>query len=255
MADGAGRAGAWAWGPPAAALVLAAAVALSGANAGLFHWLNGWPAWSGDAVWADLTVLGDALFVFALLSPWFRRRPDIVFAGFIAAVPATLWVDVLKPLIDSPRPAAVLPLTALHIIGPELTARSFPSGHTTAIFALAGVLALSLERARWRWAVLGLAALVGASRCVVGAHWPLDVLGGAFGGWLSAWAGVTLARRWRAFGMRRAPRVISSLLCLGAVASLFGFDAGYAEAAGFARLLALGLLLWFGFELRRSPPR
>ncbi len=251
MAESAGYRSPWYWGPPSVALLLAAAVALSGSNVTLFHWFNGWPAWSGNALWADLTVLGDTVFVFALLLPWWRRRPDIVYAAFLAAVPATLWVDVLKPLIDSPRPAAVLGASAIHVIGPVLTARSFPSGHTTAIFTLAGVVALSLTRSRWRWPVLGLAALVGISRCAVGAHWPLDVLGGAFGGWLSAWAGVALARRWHAAGARRGLRATLTVLCLVACLSLFGFDGGYALAQWWARGLAVGLLLFFVIELLR----
>ncbi|MEJ2633249.1 MAG: phosphatase PAP2 family protein [Acidihalobacter sp.] len=251
MPEAAGRSGAWRWGPPAVALLLAIAVALSGGNVALFHWFNSGSVWSGDALWADFTVLGDTVFVFALLLPWAPRRPDIVFAAFIAAVPATLWVDVLKPLIDSPRPAAVLPLSTLHIIGPELTARSFPSGHTTAIFTLAGVIALSLARSRWRWLLLAAAALVGVSRCAVGAHWPLDVLAGAFGGWLSAWAGVALARRWHAVGARPRVRATLMVLCLVACLSLFGFDGGYALAQWWARGLAMGLLLFFVVELLR----
>ena len=251
MAESAGYRSPWYWGPPSAALLLAAAVALSGSNVTLFHWFNAWPAWSGNVLWADLTVLGDTVFVFALLLPWWRRRPDIVYAAFLAAVPATLWVDVLKPLVDSPRPAAVLGASAIHVIGPVLTARSFPSGHTTAIFTLAGVVALSLTRSRWRWPVLGLATLIGISRCAVGAHWPLDVLGGAFGGWLSAWAGVVLARRWHAAGARRGLRATLTVLCLVACLSLFGFDGGYALAQWWARGLAVGLLLFFVVELLR----
>ncbi|MEJ2480926.1 MAG: hypothetical protein P8Y78_12315 [Acidihalobacter sp.] len=138
MAESAGYRSPWYWGPPSAALLLAAAVALSGSNVALFHWFNAWPAWSGNMLWADLTVLGDTVFVFALLLPWWRRRPDIVYAAFLAAVPATLWVDVLKPLIDSPRPAAVLGASAIHVIGPVLTARSSRGTQTEDTFSLLG---------------------------------------------------------------------------------------------------------------------
>jgi lipid A 4'-phosphatase len=60
---------------------------------------------------------------------------------------------------------------------------SFPSGHTAVIFSLATALALI-----WRplaWPGFAVAFLVGASRILIGAHWPSDVLGGA---WLGiAW--------------------------------------------------------------------
>ena len=76
---------------------------------------------------------------------------------------------------------------------------SFPSGHTVTVCALAAALALI-----WRplaWPGFALALLVALSRIMIGAHWPSDVLAGA---WLGiAWTlwmrhifaahGVTLA--------------------------------------------------------------
>lgn len=56
---------------------------------------------------------------------------------------------------------------------------SFPSGHATNVFAAAGFLAAQIRRRKWLRITLFLAAgLVGLSRIVVGAHYPLDVLGG-----------------------------------------------------------------------------
>jgi membrane-associated phospholipid phosphatase len=60
---------------------------------------------------------------------------------------------------------------------------SFPSGHTAVIFAVATV--VSLVWRRLAWPAFAVAALVGLSRVLVGAHWPSDVLAGA---WLGvAW--------------------------------------------------------------------
>ncbi len=64
---------------------------------------------------------------------------------------------------------------------------SFPSGHTTRIFAVCAALALRFRRLTiWLY---GFAALVGASRVFALKHYPSDVLAGAFLGVIVAvWA-------------------------------------------------------------------
>lgn len=57
---------------------------------------------------------------------------------------------------------------------------SFPSGHTAVIFALAAAVALIWRRLAWP--SFALATLVGLSRILIGAHWPSDVLAGAWVG-------------------------------------------------------------------------
>jgi undecaprenyl-diphosphatase len=63
---------------------------------------------------------------------------------------------------------------------------SFPSGHATTAFATAVVLAAWYPRQAVGF--VGLAALVGLSRILLGAHFPSDVLAGALLG-----SGVALA--------------------------------------------------------------
>src|SRR5512143_295572 len=112
----------WTWGPPLAALLLGGAVYLSGTNQAVFLLINGLGTATGDPVWAALTIFGDALMVSALLLPLVDRRPDVILAMVLAAVRATLWVHGLKLWLALPRPPAVLPAQALHIIGPTLMA-------------------------------------------------------------------------------------------------------------------------------------
>lgn len=54
---------------------------------------------------------------------------------------------------------------------------SFPSSHTQAAFAVAGVIAIVAPR--WRWPVLALAALVALSRVINRDHFLTDVVAGA----------------------------------------------------------------------------
>lgn len=62
---------------------------------------------------------------------------------------------------------------------------SFPSGHSAASFALAGVLAFFYPRLAWLFWVL--AAGCASSRFLDAVHWPSDCLAGAAAGYLAAW--------------------------------------------------------------------
>jgi membrane-associated phospholipid phosphatase len=136
------------------------------------------------------------------------------------------------------RPYAVLG-DQVHVIGRYLTAGSFPSGHTTTIFVLATVLIGGLRSTSATVLVLIAALLVGFSRIAVGAHWPLDVLGGMLCGWASGLIGLYWARRvdWSS----RAGVVLAMRLLLIACAlSLFlGYTSGYPLARPFEQAIAL----------------
>lgn len=236
--------GPWAWAPPVTALVLLAAVYLTGSNAALFLLLNHLSAYTGDTFWAGTTIFGDALVVLALLLPLWHRRPDVVAAALLAALLATAWTHGLKPLVDSPRPPAVLAPAVLHVIGPAYRMGAFPSGHTTAIFTLVGVLALTVGKGL-RWPLLACAVLVAVSRSAVGVHWPLDLLGGMLGGWLSALGGLWLAAKWR-WVTGRVGRMLSlavTLLAAGGLAA--GHDTGFPQVDWLVRGIGvLCLLAW-----------
>lgn len=237
---------AWQWGPPLFALFMLIAVYASGSNRAIFLVLNHFSAFGGDALWACLTVLGDTAIVLAVLLPWWHKRPDLVWAALLAAVLATLWTHGLKPLADMPRPPAVLEAGSFHIIGPAHRMGSFPSGHSTAIFTLVGVLILTAVSGWQRWPLLALAVLVAVSRSVVGVHWPIDLLGGMLGGWLSALGGVWLARRWQ---WQRKPFVHWLSLAIPAIAAgmlLYGYKTGYTEAALLQRAVGAICLAWWG---------
>ncbi len=55
--------------------------------------------------------------------------------------------------------------------------RSFPSGHTTAVFSIAVVLAANFPQLNLL--IKSVAGVVGLSRAYVGVHYPSDILTGA----------------------------------------------------------------------------
>ncbi len=234
----------WVWALPFIALVLAALLWLTDSNQALFYTLN--HLGGSQSLWAGMTLFGDSLIAFTLLLPLIGKRPDMIWVAFLAAVVAMLWVHGLKPVLDIPRPTAVLPLEAIRVIGPEIHARAFPSGHTATAFTLAGVVALGIRSFPLRLLLIVLATLVGVSRVAVSAHWPMDVLGGAFGGWLAATLGWVWSRHWTWGTCPLGQRVLALILTFAALYLLLGYDARYHDADGLK--LAIGLLaLVLGF--------
>jgi len=239
----------WVWGTPAVAILLLVLIFASDSNLALFLELNHLSRLTGDIFWADMTALGDTVTVIAMLLPFWRRRPNVLWAFILAAVFATLWSHGLKHLIHSPRPPGLLPPDSFLVIGPAHKWDSFPSGHTTAIFTLAGVMTLTSLSKFQRWLWLLLAVLVAISRCAVGVHWPLDIVGGALGGWLSALAGVWIAKRWH-WGEAGVGRVVTvSLPLLATITLVAGYDTGYSQAVGFLQWIGIASLLLAAYQV------
>jgi len=231
------------WGVPLAALIGMIVVWSADLNLALFLWFNGLSQYTGKLLWSHLTLLGDGVVALVLILPFIGRRPDVVRAMMVAALLAMVWALGLKPLVGAMRPAALLPADALSIIGPVLKQHSFPSGHTTTIFTLAGVLFLHSRSWGIQMALLSLAVVVGCSRMVVGAHWPMDVLAGAFGGWLAAGFGTLLAQRWQAGVQPKAQRAFALLLTILAIWLLLYHRTGDLDVAVFQRAIAVSCLV------------
>jgi membrane-associated phospholipid phosphatase len=240
------------WLVPAIAALAFAGIWAFDANRALFAMLNGLGPATSDALWANITVLGDTVVAFALCLPLWRRRPDLLWAFLFVALLGTLWVHGFKPLVDVARPPAVL--ADVHIIGPSYMAGSFPSGHATTAFAIGGLFALG-AKFRTGYVIFVTAALVVAlSRAVVGVHWPLDILAGAFGGWLAAAAAIFIARKTLTFGTR--PWVQWALgLFLAACAAwlVIGHSkSGYPQADLFQRAIGICCLAAAAARLKRA---
>lgn len=155
--------------------------------------------------WQTITRLGDNGVLWISIGLFFscfsvaRRTGCIIgialFAGFMCCN------ATLKPLFDRLRPCELHPQDLIFACPSD---PSFPSGHTTASFAAAWVLAFF--HPRWGNAALTLAILIAWSRLYLFVHWPTDVAVGILIGTLCAglaiWMGkqifkpLSLAERW-----------------------------------------------------------
>lgn len=97
--------------------------------------------------------------------------------------------SLIKPLVGRLRPTRnpeVLPY--LDIVNAYLGGTyGFPSNHAANVFAFAGFSALLFKNKTYSLSVFFWAILVAMSRIYLGVHYPLDTLGGAVFGCLSAW--------------------------------------------------------------------
>jgi len=113
-----------------------------------------------------------AVAVVALVSRRFRLAIGLGIAG----VSVYFLAQLMKQVVDRARPAELL--TGVHLRGAVPTGNGYPSGHAAVAFALATIAWLWFGP-RARWAFLAAAVVVCFGRMYVGAHLPLDVVGGA----------------------------------------------------------------------------
>jgi membrane-associated phospholipid phosphatase len=150
-----------------------------------------------------------------LLAP--RARRVAVAVRLTASVLLASGVcEFLKRLVSAPRPASLIPqdlAPAFWSVAANADmvrhARSWPSGHTTAVFAFAAALLVLRAPRRAVAAAFVVAVLTALGRIVLGAHFPSDVLAGATLGsgiaWLLGRPLDALEARWESWRASRVP--------------------------------------------------
>ncbi|MFT3765504.1 MAG: phosphatase PAP2 family protein [Minicystis sp.] len=123
------------------------------------------------------TVIGGGWGLLALVPFAVRAATRAVTLWLFAAITATsALVSLIKAIVGRARPCDALGwCNPIDIASPG--GHSFPSGHAAGSFAFA--MFVSLWSPRWAPLAFAWAAIVAASRCVLGVHYPSDVLAGA----------------------------------------------------------------------------
>jgi undecaprenyl-diphosphatase len=178
-------------------------------DARLFMLINGIHHPPLDALFLIITQFGNGWIavpligaIIAFVTPrkyWVKALVCAALAGTLAGTLNTQ----IKRLIDRPRPLLHFnqpdaPAYKVHVVGKPLKRRSFPSGHSSTVFAAATILAFFFRR--WFFLAFVPAIFIAWSRVYLGAHFPLDTLGGAAVG-----GGTTFCTVWLFFRFARLP--------------------------------------------------
>lgn len=148
-----------------------------------------------EGFWKCITMLGDSGWFWIVLSIVLmipRQTRWIGITSLTALVIGALITNVtLKNLVARTRPYEVI--EELLLLIEKQSDFSFPSGHTCASFAAAGVYWRMMPK-KYGIPLMILAALIAFSRLYVGVHYPSDVLAGLVIGLFAAWAAWHLQR-------------------------------------------------------------
>jgi len=164
----------------------------------LFEFFNANRSAEADIFYYYLTAFGDGWFfvTLILISAFIKLR--YAFTGAATYALSSLIAQGLKRLVFSgePRPLEYFKNTAVKVYtspGNELLSfNSFPSGHTTTVFAIACLLSLLVPNKKMAAVFLLIALLTGISRIYLGQHFLADITAGSLIGVVSA----TLCYQW-----------------------------------------------------------
>lgn len=211
-----------AWFIPLAPLALAFAIYFGELQNTSFLAINRLTQELPDIFWATLTFMGNGWGIFAIAFPLLLLAPRLLTAGIFAGTIAGISSAILKPILNLPRPAAVLNEGTFYRLGEPLLHKALPSGHTMTAFAIASALYFSCDQQKRKplLSLFILAGFVGLSRSAVGAHWLTDVLAGAGLGIWCGLIGAVIANRFPENQL--GPRKIwSHIIALGGVVAIY----------------------------------
>ncbi|MEN6641815.1 MAG: phosphatase PAP2 family protein [Armatimonadia bacterium] len=142
----------------------------------------------GVAVFLTLLVsyhsIGLGLLLLCLLDR--RLRWQFMRHAAVLMLGQAVLCGLIKQLFGRLRPNVAAEATIFYGPSTSFMSFSFPSGHATAAWTLAGI--MSTYYPRWKWLFMILATAVCLSRVQLDRHFPSDILAGGLLGWyLAVW--------------------------------------------------------------------
>ena len=180
--------------------------------------------YTSGILWGYITQFGDGFIAAFIIILMINRYPDLMAKGFIALLLGLVVSQGGKSLIGGPRPLAFFGEELVNIIGPALSHRSFPSGHTTAA-AIVGILMYNHRLAgSYRFIWLVIAFFVGLSRIVIGVHHPRDVVGGFWIALFLVWLAGVIVNKYPSivlFWRKKKVRLTINILLFATIPFMF----------------------------------
>ena len=214
-----------------------------------FHSINSWASLFPEKLLQTITFMGDGAVCLSIGILFARRCPALIWVMFLAMLVGTLVLHLGKDSFGMMRPPAVLDPDSFNVIGAAFKNSSFPSGHTFTAFVVGSIGFYFAKTPQVKVLALLAASIVGISRVLVGAHWPIDVLVGAGLGMLSVATSLIVANHIH-WGMRRFGHLFIITLLLIAVGVMMIEQHGYPLARDFALIFGAVCLTFFLTEYR-----
>lgn len=123
------------------------------------------------------------------------RRLEVVRALVVAVVVSEVISQVLKRVTAEPRPLSSIDGLDPHGYPGDPLGFAYPSAHTAVSVAVVCALWPWLTRTQRVVGVI-VATLIAANRLYIGAHWPLDIVGGVAAGVVAGACAWLVATRW-----------------------------------------------------------
>jgi membrane-associated phospholipid phosphatase len=173
------------------------------AQTALVTWLNDPPQPLGgllavtNALFRPVPLAAVAVILvgWILLTAHGTSRWEVLRAMVVSVALAEVVSQTLKVVAGQPRPTAYIPGLDVHGYPKDPHGDAYPSAHTSVVVGLVAAL--------WPWLTwpqravgVAVAVLVALNRLYIGAHWPVDVLGGVAVGLLSGSLCWLVAARW-----------------------------------------------------------